>query len=299
MANSIDLVTKYEPLLDELYQANCLTKDLEDDTIQFVGADEVKIFKIDMDGLSDYSRSSGFTSGNVTGKWETKTLPYERGRGFSVDSLDNEDSLDMAFGKLSAQFIRTKVTPEVDLIRFGTISTMNNISSANAATLSTGAAVLAAIEDAESQMDDDEVPAEDRILYITPKIFALLKQSAGTRISLANGTDVNFNFSVFDEMKIVKVPQSRFYVGVTKDATTKVISPTVTSSKVTPINFMIVQKTAVSAVTKRQKLRVFSPEENQDADAWKMQYRLNHGIFGYDNKVAGIYLHPAVAVDVE
>ena len=295
MPNSIALVTRFEPKLDEAYKYGCLTIDLENEDLDFVGTHEVKIPKISMDGLADYSRNNGFTAGSVNVEYETKVMEYDRGREFEVDDLDNEESLNTAFGKLTGQFIKQKVCPETDLIRFAKMASMNNISKANAATLSNGTALINAIETAEAKMDDDEVPVDDRILYISPTLYNLLKLNAGTRFTPANATNVNFNFSTFDGMKIVKVPKGRFYTGVTKNNTTTIIEPTVTDNKTQAINFMIVQKDAVTACSKRQKLRVFSPDENQDKDAWKMQYRLVHDLFGYDNKVAGIYLHPAVA----
>ena len=54
---------------------------------------------------------------------------------------------------------------------------------------------------------------------------------------------------------------------------------------------MIVAKSAVIAVAKHVRLRVFTPDENQEMDAYKFQYRIYHDEFVYDNKVAGIYLH--------
>ena len=48
---------------------------------------------------------------------------------------------------------------------------------------------------------------------------------------------------------------------------------------------------AVLQATKQAALKIFTPEENQSADAWLMQYRLYHDAFVYDNHVNGIYSH--------
>ena len=37
--------------------------------------------------------------------------------------------------------------------------------------------------------------------------------------------------------------------------------------------------------------RIFSPEENQKADAWKFDYRIYHDAFVLPNKLSGVYLH--------
>jgi hypothetical protein len=64
-----------------------------------------------------------------------------------------------------------------------------------------------------------------------------------------------------------------------------------TSSTGRDINFMLLEPSAVLQATKLADLKIFSPEENQSADAWLLQYRLYHDAFVYDNKVKGIYTH--------
>ena len=54
---------------------------------------------------------------------------------------------------------------------------------------------------------------------------------------------------------------------------------------------MIIHKPAVLQVVKFALPKIFTPEENQDKDAWKFQFRLYHDAFVYDNKAKGIYLH--------
>ena len=61
-----------------------------------------------MDGLGDYSRNSGYIDGDVTLTNETVKFNYDRGRAFSVDNMDTEETAGVAFGRLAAEFIRTK-----------------------------------------------------------------------------------------------------------------------------------------------------------------------------------------------
>ena len=109
--NSIALAQKYLPILDEVYARESVTSilDAAGNKVQFLGGNTVKLFKTSMDGLGDYSRNSGYTSGDVTATWETLTLTKDRGRSFYVDEMDNEETAGMAFGTLSGEFIRTKV----------------------------------------------------------------------------------------------------------------------------------------------------------------------------------------------
>ena len=57
------------------------------------------------------------------------------------------------------------------------------------------------------------------------------------------------------------------------------------------INFMIVYPQAILQAKKFALPKIFSPDVNQDKDAWKFQFRLYHDAFVYENKVKGIYLH--------
>ena len=56
---------------------------------------------------------------------------------------------------------------------------------------------------------------------------------------------------------------------------------------------MIVHPTAVLQVVKHQIPRIFSPEVNQEADAWKFDYRVYHDCWVKDQKTNGIYVSHA------
>ena len=54
---------------------------------------------------------------------------------------------------------------------------------------------------------------------------------------------------------------------------------------------MIIHPSAVAQVIKHVIPRVFSPEVNQEADAWKINYRIYHDCWVLANKTDGIYVH--------
>ena len=114
MANSITLAKNYINLLDEVYKKASLTSVLDSDAFtarQGANANEIMVPKLSMDGLADYSRNDGYVKGDVTFNWETVKFNYDRGRLFEVDSMDDEETIQLAFGRLAAEFIRTKVVP--------------------------------------------------------------------------------------------------------------------------------------------------------------------------------------------
>lgn len=286
MANSIQLSKVYTNLLDEVYQQSALTAVLESDASlarQGANANEIVIPKLSMDGLADYSRNSGYVNGDVTLNWETVQFNYERGRMFSVDNMDNEETQNIAFGRLAGEFIRTKVVPELDAFRFATYAATTGAGTATG-TLTTGVDVIAALRKATSDMDEAEVPMEDRHLFITPTLFGLVEDMDTTK-----SKEVLARFA-----SITKVPQTRFYSaielldgktgGEEKGGYKK-------AELGVELNFEIIHKPATLQFTKHAVPKVISPELNQDADAWKYGYR-NYGLCDvYENKVAGIYVH--------
>lgn len=286
MANSIALAERYQPLLDEVYKNASLTDALESQEVKFDNSKTVKILKLQVPELGDYSRNSGFMIGDITAEWESWTLNEDRGREFSVDAMDNEETLDMTFGKASSEFIRTKVVPEIDMYRFAKICQTANVGGTYGS-LSTGSDVEAAIATAETALRNAEVPMEGLILYISPANYSKLKQTFATRFT-SKQDQLNRNFEEFDGMKVVVVPQGRFVTKISKDATTKAYSKAVDGKD---LNFLIVHPSAVEAVAKHAKLRTWTPDENQDADAYKFQYRIYHDLFVYANKTAGVYVH--------
>ena len=295
MPNSIALAQKYLPMLDEVYKASAKAAILDATKVDIVGGNTVKVFKTSMDGMGDYSRNNGFVDGSVTGTWETLTLTKDRGRSFQIDRMDNEETLDMAFGTLAGEFIRTKVVPEVDAYTFAKMAGTTSILAGTPADIVVGTTdVPSLIETAEKDMNEAEVPEEGRLLFISETAYAGLKNKI-VRTTLNGDQNVNRVVESFDNMRIIRVPQTRFYTAITLyDGTTSgqeaggYVGTGTTGYK---INFLIVHPSAVCKVVKHVLPRIFTPDENQKADAWKFDYRLYHDMFVYDNKVKGIYLH--------
>lgn len=300
MANSIAKFKKYVPLLDEVYKQAALTSVLDSDASlaqEGANANEIIIPKIDMDALGDYDRNSGYTNGDVTLTNETVKFNYERGRMFSVDAMDNEETAGIAYGKLASEFIRTKVAPEGDAFRFATYAGTSGISKvATPATLSTGADVISALRAATNEMDEDEVTYERRYLFITPTLKGLIDDLDTTK-----SKEVLSRFE-----QVILVPQTRFYTAIdmldgkstneTKGGYKRHAKGSETGdTNGADINFMIIQKDAVMQYNKHIAPKVVTPEQNQTADAWKFGYR-KYGLADvYENKVAGIYLHHKAA----
>lgn len=282
MANSITLAKKYTSLLDEVYQKEALTSALDSSTEltrEGANANEIIIPKMELDGLANYSRSTGYVRGDSSLTWETVTFNFDRGRRFDVDAMDNEETMQLAFGKLAGTFERTKVIPELDAFRFaqycdkaGTKIT-EEITAAN---------VVSALRAAKVAMDNAEVPTEGRILYLTPALDGMLADLDTTKSKA-----VLAGFS----QKFV-VPEGRFYSaieqldGVTDGEKTGGYKK---ADGAVGINFLAIHPTAVLQYTKHAITKIVPPERNNDADAWIYNYR-SYGLSDcYENKLKGVY----------
>ena len=293
MANAITTITKYIPLLDQVYaMASCsAVLDTPNALVrETADAKTVLIAETSMSGLGDYSRADGFVSGDLTLEWKPYTFEYDRGRTFQIDAMDDAETMGLAFGSLASEFMRLKVTPEVDAVRFAKYAT--NAGETVSAVLTNKTAV-SAIATAEVAMEEKEVSLANCVLFMTPTVHGYVKDDTDHfQRTLVPSENPNRNFGSFDEMPIVKVPQTRFYTAITLgDGKTNAAGGYAKAENAKDINFMIVDRASVIQLIKHGKIRVFDPDTNQSADAYKVDYRLYHDAWVLNNKKNGIYCH--------
>ena len=294
MANAITTITKYLPLLDQVYAVASVSAILDTPNAlvrETADAKTVLIAQTSMSGLGDYSRADGFVSGDLTLTWKPYTFEYDRGRAFQIDAMDDMETMGLAFGSLAGEFVRVKVTPEIDAIRFAKYAT--NAGTTVSATLTNKTAV-SAIATAEVDMEEKEVSLANCVLFMTPTVYGYVKDDTEHfQRTLVPSENPNRNFGSFDEMPIAKVPQSRFYTAVNtlsgKDA--EAAGGFAKAEGAKDINFMIIDRASVIQLIKHGKIRVFDPDTNQSADAYKVDYRIYHDAWVLDNKKNGIYCH--------
>lgn len=117
MANVFEYASVFQSELDKaaVEQATSGWMELNDKLVRYNGGAEVKIPSMDMDGLADYDRDKGFVEGSVNLKWETKEMTQDRGRQFTFDENEvNETNFVVTAAQVMGEFQRTKVIPEID-----------------------------------------------------------------------------------------------------------------------------------------------------------------------------------------
>lgn len=287
MANAISLHETFLDSLDEIYAKESLTSVLDTEEInsKVQTGKKFHVDKISMNGQADYSRSTGYVSGDVTIEQEEKEPNYDRGRRFQVDTMDDLETSYNAFGKLGAEYERTKVIPELDAFRLGTYATKAGVKVTEDLTADT---FVAAIDKAEAAMIDNEVPDTGNYLFINSTCYGYLKQKVANRFGTWTDKTLDRTIEMFDNMPVIRVPQGRFNDTIT-------LGSDGFSATGKNINFMIVNKSAVMQFVKHVASNVITPEANQTADAYIMKYR-NYGLADvYDNKKKGIYCSTVTA----
>lgn len=294
VSNTIGLASRYLPILDELYKygSKSAILDTANDRVRWEGCNTAYLYETDPVGLSAYSRNSGFVPGDVDGTWRGYTIPWDRGRSFMVDAMDNEETLGMAFGTLAGEVMRLHAIPEADALRFCTYA--NGAAAANQDTesLTSSADTISSIDDATAALDDAEVPYEGRILFVNPTIYKLIKGGI-TRMIMNGGRDIDYNVEMYNDMRVITVPSGRFNTDIQLNEPTSTDGAGGFTAAGSTINYMIVHPTAVMQVMKHAVPRIFSPEVNQEADAFKFQLRQYHGAWVKHNKANGIYVSAA------
>ena len=283
MPNTIALRKSYSTLLDEVYKLSSLTAVLDGPNElvrEGANANEILIPKMTMSGLADYNKQTGYVAGDVTLEYETKKCDYDRGRMFTVDAMDNIESAGIAFGRLSGEFLRTQVVPELDAWRIAKYAgyAKNKV----AANIADAKAGIAALRVAKTAIQNAEAKPETCYLFISMSLKGSIED-----------LDTTASKKVLEGWAaVIPVPDSRFYDKVTLTASGAGGFAT-TGGKA--LNFLIVDKNAVIQNQKHTVSKIITPEQNQDADAWKFGYRTVGIAEAKDNKKSAIYAHTVAA----
>ena len=286
--NRGNLAKVFVPVIDEVYKHSTLTSVLDgaqELARQGANGNELIVPTLSMDGLGNYDRDNGSVAGDVAMTNATYKCGYDRGRMFSVDALDDQESVNVAFGWLAGEFVRTQVAPELDAYRFASYASKEGVGKpAVGASLANAEALTAALRVGLQAMDNAEVPFEDRVLFIASGLHDMIDDQELTKSNRVLGA-----FS-----QIVKVPQSRFYSEIQlNDGSTsgQTDGGFVKAQGGKKLNFMIVHKGAVIQYQKHTVPKIIAPEQNPHADAWKFGYRTVGIADVYANKLAGVYVH--------
>ena len=276
MANTIDLVTKFQPYVDEQFKNESKLSMLTNQDFDWTGAYTIKVYKIGTSSMNDYDRAGA----NISTNWsrfgpvagldattEEMTLTKDRSFTFAIDKLDNDETAQQLAGAtaLSRQD-REVVIPEVDSYVYGVMAT--KAGTKPDAVVLTADNIYTEILKASETLDDAEVPETGRILLVTPTVYALMKQSTKIALDTDVGQDMRVKGVIanLDGAAVVKVPKVRL-----------------------PENFgfMLAHPSATVAPVKLEDYRVHQDPPGLSGSL--VEGRICYDAFVLDNKTKAIY----------
>lgn len=249
------------------------------------GGKSIKVPRMELTGLMDYDRDFGYPQGSVTLTYQTLDMTMDRGTSFLLDAMDvNETNFVASASALAGQFQKDKVVPEIDAYRYSKL------------------AAIAQENQTEYKVDpltvyealcDDIAFVRDKVGETEPlvcSINGLVKAQLEKLKEFKNSIDladfkqgsINTKIKTLNEVSILGVPSSRmktsyvFADGKTDGQTEGGFTP---GADAKSINWIVMPKKAAIAVSKQDKMKIFSPDVYQKADAWFVGYRRYHDLW--------------------
>ncbi len=264
--------------------------------VKYTGGKEIKIPTIATQGLAEYDRDSGFNQGAVTLSWKTYEMTQDRGRTFHLDRMDVDETAFMASAaNVMKDFQDKHVIPEIDAYRYSAIAAKAiEKSRTETKTYASASGVISALR--ANIREITEFTNEPLVITLTGDTLALIEEDPmlAKSIGVTNfkAGSIDLKVKVIDDIPLIVVPKARFKTkfqfldGKTLGQEAGGFKP---ASDAKDINWLITARTLPIAVSKTDKIRIFEPDTNQKADAWKLDYRKYHELWIFDNQVTRMF----------
>lgn len=280
--NSIINAEKYSEELDKVFTQKSVTGFFADNALaaKFVGAKTVLIPDIDFQGLADYDRNNGFNKGAITIGNTSYTMTMDRARSLQIDREDMDESgVANLAGKVLGEYVRTKVVPECDAY---VLSKLAKIAKTN------GNAIIGAPESPISTLFDmiNKIQSKagfdtELVAFVNGPMYAYMQGSdeLSKMITVSDFKQGELSLQVksINGVPIIPVSSERMKSAFSfKNDSTGGFTPT---DEATDVYMIVCPKNAVHLVKKTENMRIFTPEQNVDADAYKFDYRIYYDAF--------------------
>ena len=277
--NSIENATRYSNELDKMFLQKSATGFFADNALatKFVGAKTVIIPDVDFQGLADYDRETGFTKGAITVSNTSYTMAMDRARSLQIDREDmDETGVANLAGKILGEYVRTKVVPECDayvLSKLGGLAVTRS-NTINGDVNKPFEALCKLINEVQAQVGYDE----ELVAFVDGYMFAQLQNSDEVSkmitVSDFKQGEISLKVKSINGVAIIPVVSERMKTAYTFGANG--FTP---AEKSREIYMLLTPKSGAHLVKKTENMRIFTPEQNIDADAYKFDYRIYYDVF--------------------
>ena len=277
--NSIENATRYSNELDKMFAQKSATGFFADNALatKFVGAKTVIIPDVDFQGLADYDRETGFTKGAITVSNTSYTMAMDRARSLQIDREDmDETGIANLAGKVLGEYVRTKVVPECDayvISKLGGLA-VGRSNTVNGDIQKPFEALCKLINEVQANVGYDE----ELVAFVDGYMFAALQNSDEVSkmitVSDFKQGDISLKVKSINGVSIIPVVSERMKTAYTFG--TNGFKP---AEKSREIYMLVLPKSGAHLVKKTENMRIFTPEQNVDADAYKFDYRIYYDVF--------------------
>ena len=309
--NTITLATEMTGTLDKAVVQKPVCGFFADNALRakFVGAATVTIPNMEMSGLGDYDRDTGFVKGAVTINRTSYTLNMDRGRSFQIDAQDEDESgIPSLAGEVSGEFVRTKVCPEIDaycLSKLGGYAAGLEVPQTVAADGALEDNIYAMFLEAKQKVQNAVGYDEELVWFVDSAVYHAIQTSPAISRMLDVTTfkkgDLHLQVKSIDGVAILPVPDSRMKTAFTfldgtdhsgeSGGANETAGGFIPAENASSIGFILMPRRAASLVRKTEKVRIFEPSRNPEADAWKIDYRVYYDLLTRNSLLGGIYAY--------
>lgn len=211
----INYASKYSDKVDELFEKRPRSIPAVNNDYDFDGVDKVIVYSYPIADLNDYSRSGTNRYGEaqeLEDEVQTMELTQDKSFTFTIDRANRDDRMMTAeAGKRLAVQINQSVIPFVDKFRFMKMA-MNAGSKVDVAQPITEDNAWQIVCAVMAEMDENDVPEEGRLLYVTPQFQNLIKDNISFIQANNNTTDISRTGYIgdVDGARVMKMPSKYF-----------------------------------------------------------------------------------------
>ena len=280
--NSIENTTRYTAELDKMFAQKSATGFFADSTLatKFVGAKTVIIPDVNFQGLADYDRDTGFSRGAITVSNASYTMAMDRARAVQIDREDmDETGIANLAGQILGEYVRTKVVPECDAY---VLSKLAGLAQSRANTLNGDASapletLINLINEVQAVVGYDE----ELVAFIDSYVYAAMQNSSEISnmitVSDFKQGEVNLKVKSLNGVALIPVVSERMKTAYTFQ--NNAAGGFVPADNARSIYMLVCPKKGAHLVKKTENMRIFTPEQNIDADAYKFDYRIYYDVF--------------------
>uniref|UniRef100_UPI0040290D16 hypothetical protein n=1 Tax=Phocaeicola dorei TaxID=357276 RepID=UPI0040290D16 len=272
---AVNYAEKYSTNVDERFSQGARTGAAVNADYDWDGTSAIKVYSIDTSPLNDYQITGTNRYGTpdeLGNHTQTMLLSQDKAFTFTIDRKSYDDTqMTQEVGAALARELNEVVIPYIDKYR---LQRMTNAVGSSATGTITKATAYEAFLDGQAQLDDNNVPTDGRVAYVSNAFYKMLKLDE----NFIKASDIAMNMRISGQMGEVD--------GVAILKGTGILPENV--------NFIITHPIATTAA---QKLEDYNIHQNPPGiNGWLCEGRIRFDAFVRYQKRKAIYVHATKAI---